>query len=341
MRHRRSPGALSLAKGAPFAAFIVFGKSFPGILKMRLPTSPVSLRDSHEVVFIAHRWSKSRKIFPTFFCVTLRRLELLAQNHTMKYFRAELGGIEPWLWLNHGHLEERHRGWTQQPEHWTLFFLEHAGGFSVGNHTFPFDDGDVALVAPGARVGFVGVGQETLHYTLTFSLRPRVEIVALPAVANLGEKRELRRQEVRDAEKKLTFSIGRGLAFAYNLLWDIALPPDVLGRSTIVQDFDRLVTQRLAEKLSVPKIAAELGISGSQLLRLVRAECGMTVQEFIREKRTETARNLIASSDLTLKAIAAKTGMPDLQYFNKAIRAASGLSPRALRDLATNRTRHV
>jgi AraC-like DNA-binding protein len=258
----------------------------------------------------------------------------------MKHFRAEMGGIEPWLWFNRGRLEDRQRSWTQQPEHWTLFFLEHSGGFSVGNDTFAFHDGDVALVAPGARVGFVRTGDDTPHYALTFMLRPRVEVVALPAVADLGEKRELRRGEVRDAEAQLTFSIGRGLAFVYNLLWDIALPPDVLGRSTTVQEFERLVTERLAEKLSVTDLAAELGISASQLLRVVRAECGMTVQEFIREQRTATARSLIAASDLPLKAIAAKTGMRDLQYFNKAIRAASGLSPRGLRDLAVNRTRH-
>jgi len=258
----------------------------------------------------------------------------------MKYFRAELGGIEGWLWFKSGNLEARQTGWTQQPEHWTLFFLEHSGGFGVGNDTFAYHDGDVALVAPGARVGFVRVGDDTAHYALTFMLRPRVEVVALPAVADLGDKRELRREEVRDAQAKLSFSIGRGLAFAYNLLWDISKPPEILGRSTIVQDFDQLVTKRLAEKLSVPELAAELGISGSQLLRIVRAECGVTVQEFIREKRTDTARSLIASSDLPLKAIAAQTGMSDLQYFNKAIRAASGLSPRGLRDLAVNRTRH-
>lgn len=258
----------------------------------------------------------------------------------MKMYRAEMGGIEPWLWFFTGDLDEHKLRWTQQPDHWTLFFMEHAGGFSAGNRTYPYGDGHACLVAPGTRAGFVRAGEGTRHFCLTFNLTRRVETVALPAVADLGAKRELRREEARDAERWLTRSIGRGLAFAYNLLWDIALPSDALRASTTVHEFETLVVQRLREPLSVAILASELGVSQSQLLRLVRSEHGMTVQEFIRDKRAEVARSLIVSTDEPLKSIAAKTGMGDLQYFNKTVRAASGLSPRALRDLARNRTPH-
>lgn len=258
----------------------------------------------------------------------------------MKLYRAELGGIAPWLWVHGGPLEEPQRTWTQQPDHWSLFFLEHSGGFSVNNQTYPFHDGYVALVAPGTKAGFLRVGEGTNHLRLTFGITKRVETVALPALTDLGELKEVRRKEAQDVQKWLSYSIGRGLAFAYNLLWEIALPPDALRSSTVVHEFETLVVSRLKEKLSVPSLASELGVSQSQLLRLVRAEHGGTVQEFIRDKRAEIARGLIASTNLPLKTIAMQTGMPDLQYFNKAIRTASGMSPRALRTLAQNRTRH-
>lgn len=258
----------------------------------------------------------------------------------MKLYRAEMGGIAPWLWMNSGNLDDMKCGWTQQPDHWTLFFLEHAGGFSVNNQTYPYEDGCVALVAPGTKAGFLRVGEGTPHVAFTFDLVKRIEVVALPALAHLGEKREFRRGEVREAERWLSRSICRGLAFVYNLLWDVALPPEALRTSTVVHEFETLVVSRLREKLSVASLAAELGVSQSQLLRLVRAEHGGTIQDFVREKRAEIARGLIVSSDEPLKSIAMRTGMPDLQYFNKAIRNASGLSPRALRDLARNRTPH-
>ncbi|MBS1703031.1 MAG: helix-turn-helix domain-containing protein [Armatimonadetes bacterium] len=60
----------------------------------------------------------------------------------------------------------------------------------------------------------------------------------------------------------------------------------------------------------------------------------------MREKRAEIAKTLILTTDLPMKTIAVQTGMPDLQYFNKAIRSISGLSPRALRELSVNRTKH-
>lgn len=258
----------------------------------------------------------------------------------MKLYRAEMGGIAPWLWMHTGDFDESKRSWTQQPDHWTLFFLLHEGGFSVSNGTYPYKDGFVALVAPGTKAGFVRVGVDTPHFSFTFDLTKRIEVVALPALVDLGEKKEFRRQEAHEAERWLSRSIGRGLAFVYNLLWDVALPPDLLRTSSVVHEFETLVVGRLREKLSVAGLASELGVSQSQLLRLVRAEHGGTIQDFIRDKRAEIARGLIVSTQEPLKAIAMRTGMPDLQYFNKAIRNASGLSPRALREMARNRTPH-
>ncbi len=258
----------------------------------------------------------------------------------MKLYRAEMGGIAPWLWVSNGELDETKRSWTQQPDHWTLFFLEHAGGFSVANQTYSYQDGFVALVAPGTKAGFLCLGEGTRYISFTFNLTKRVETVALPALADLGEFREFRRHEAHDAVHWLSRSIGRGLAFVYDVLWSIAQPSDALRSSTVVHEFETLVIERLREKLSIATLATELGVSQSHLLRLVRAEHGGTAQEFIRDKRAEVARTLIVSTDLPLKAIACRTGMPDLQYLNKTIRAASGLSPRALRSLAQNRTPH-
>ncbi len=258
----------------------------------------------------------------------------------MKYYRAEFGGIEPWMWFNNGDLAAQHGQWTQQPDHWTLFFLEHTGGFILNNRVEEFHDGYVALVAPGTKAGFLRTGDGTPHYSLTFGLTKRLEVVALPSLTDLGDLKEVRRKEFEQARDWLSRSIGRSIAAVHNLLWSIAEPAHVLRSSANLYQFERLVMDKLAEKVSVASFAAEMGISQSQLLRIVRAEYGQTVQAFVREKRTEIARTLITTTDSPLKTIAAQTGMPDLQYFNKAVRNSSGLSPRALRDLAQNRTRH-
>ena len=258
----------------------------------------------------------------------------------MKYYRVELGGVENWLWFNTGNLGEKHRQWTQQPDHWNLFFLEHAGVLLVNNRPHEFEDGFVALVGPGVKAGFLFVGDRTPHYSLTFGLKKGIETVALPIVAGFGEFKELRRKEFANAEHWLTRSIGPALATTINILWQVAQPAEVLRSSSALYDFEKLVTERLAEKIGLTELCRDLQVSQSQLLRMVRAEYGQTIQEFIREKRSDVAKTLITTTDLPLKTIANRTGMGDLQYFNKALRASCGLSPRALRELSLNRTQH-
>ena len=89
----------------------------------------------------------------------------------------------------------------------------------------------------------------------TFGISTRVETVALPSLVDLGEFRELRRAEFLQSDQWLDKSIGRGISCIYNLLWSIAQPVDVLRSSDLMYDFDRLVTSRLAGKLTVSSIA--------------------------------------------------------------------------------------
>ncbi len=248
--------------------------------------------------------------------------------------RAELGGALRWFTMDAGDLTERHRRWIQSPEHWAMFLLDHEGAFSFNGRAFPFERGFVAIVPPSSHAGFVRVGEGTPHRRLTFALSPRGDSVALPVVADLGDRRGLRWEEAQEVAEWLGSSLGRGIAFAQNLLWSLARPVGELHGSPAGFRLERLVAERIARPLRVADLARDLGTSPSQLLRAVRAEYGKTVQEFIKERRTDLALALLAQGELPIKAIAARTGLGDLQSFNKAVRAASGLSPRAIRGLA-------
>lgn len=258
----------------------------------------------------------------------------------MRVFKVELGGFQPWMWANNGDLGGQHKVWTQQPEHWTLFFFEHDGTIVVNNRPIPYHDGNVGFVPPGTKVEFDRVGSNTAHYSLTFGLTKRSETVVIPAVADLGDATELRRKEFEATWEWLHVSIMRGLACAFNTLWSIAQPIHVWRKSDLVFDAERLIVDRIATKLVVADLAAELGISHAHLLRLFREEHSMTIQEFIRDKRAEIARQMITGTQMSLKEIAIRTGMADLQYFNKIVRSSTGLSPRALREMAQKRTQH-
>ena len=258
----------------------------------------------------------------------------------MRLFKVEMGGFEPWLWADEGNHNELQKSWTQQPSHWSLFFFEHPGIMTVNNKPIPYEIGNVGFVVPGTKVEFLNVGEGTRRYLLSFGLKARTETVAIPAVADLGQDVNVRRKEFEDSFKWLHTSIMRGLACAFNTLWSISQPAHIFRKSDLVFDAEALIIKRLHERINIQELADELAISHTHLLRLFREEHNCTIQEYMREKRAEIARQMIQETDLSLKEIAAKTGMPDLQYFNKVIRSTTGLAPRALREQAILRTRH-
>ncbi len=122
-------------------------------------------------------------------------------------------------------------------------------------------------------------------------------------------------------------------------LWAALLHLDALPHTTLARPAREhlavamaFVESTLPEPLSVPRIAAEVGISPNHLRRVFAAEAGETVVGYVRRRRVERARRLLASSTMTVGAIAASTGFSDLQAFNKACRIVTGLSPRAIRQ---------
>lgn len=52
---------------------------------------------------------------------------------------------------------------------------------------------------------------------------------------------------------------------------------------------------------------------------------------YIRRRRLERAHHLLRASTLSIPAVAAAVGIPDLQAFNKACRRELGAPPRVLR----------
>ncbi|MBJ8340786.1 AraC family transcriptional regulator [Antrihabitans sp. YC3-6] len=84
--------------------------------------------------------------------------------------------------------------------------------------------------------------------------------------------------------------------------------------------------------LTVPTIAAAVGISERQLSRLFSAD-GVGVVRFILDQRLDRARSAVLSNPTAaLSDIAAKCGFTSQSYFSKAFKARYGLSPTALRS---------
>jgi len=126
------------------------------------------------------------------------------------------------------------------------------------------------------------------------------------------------------------------VARVWGLLWELASPRPTAGPPSgtkgIVRKATEIIHRDLGRSLRVEAIAEEVGVSSGHLVRSFRAELGVTVVGYIQERRVRLALHLLEDSTMSVKSIAHTVGLPDLQYFNKVIRAASGRSPRAWRQ---------
>lgn len=244
------------------------------------------------------------------------------------------------MWHEANDLKGDRKQYIQQPNHWSLFFFEHDGVVAINNKPFEYKVGNVCFVTPGTKVQFYYTGPGTFSYFMTFGIVPRTETVMIPALADLGEDTELRRREFKSSDEWGSFSIMRGLACAFNVLWSIAKPSGHIPKSEMVGQAEALIARKLHLPINIAEMCAELGISHNHLLRLFQEEHHCTIQSYVRDMRADTARQMITDTLNPIKEIANKVGCQDLQYFNKLIRNSTGMSPSMLRQQALNRTRH-
>jgi AraC family transcriptional regulator len=78
-------------------------------------------------------------------------------------------------------------------------------------------------------------------------------------------------------------------------------------------------------------LACGCALSISRLSHLFRAETGLTLKEFRRNRRLEAARKMLATTDMPIKQIAYTLGYRHTSSFVRAFESDAGMSPSAYR----------
>jgi len=98
-----------------------------------------------------------------------------------------------------------------------------------------------------------------------------------------------------------------------------------LVRRTIESDYQRTLTN--------DDLAALAQVSVGHFTREFRHIFGVTPGIYLQQCRTAAARNLLATTRLSCREIAARVGYADEYYFSRVFRQITGLSPSAYRKL--------
>ena len=84
--------------------------------------------------------------------------------------------------------------------------------------------------------------------------------------------------------------------------------------------------------LTISNLSSELQYSPTHLNRMLKHACGNTFNDLLCKKRIETAKNLLATSSLTVCDIAKTTGFNCVQSFGRVFRSLEGVSPTMFRS---------
>ena len=96
-----------------------------------------------------------------------------------------------------------------------------------------------------------------------------------------------------------------------------------------VQDY--LVT-RPERNPSIDELGKVAGMSSRNLTRVFRKETGITVKSFAHKVKLQVARDLLASPELTVEAVASKCGFKDARQLRRLWRDRFGINPTSWRE---------
>jgi PAS domain S-box-containing protein len=112
---------------------------------------------------------------------------------------------------------------------------------------------------------------------------------------------------------------------------------EISGAAGLTEPFARLepalklIHAEEPGNLSTAELAASCHYSESQFNRVFRSIMGSSPRSYVLRHRLETAKNLLARTDLPLSEIADRCGFYDASDFGKRFREEQGVTPRAYR----------
>ena len=94
------------------------------------------------------------------------------------------------------------------------------------------------------------------------------------------------------------------------------------------------IYEHLHQRITLPALAEQAGLTESYLSTLFKRETGRTVSDYVMDKRIEAACNMLKFSGWSCADIGAILAFSSQSHFIRAFKARTGLTPRAYRERA-------
>ncbi|MBE7021192.1 MAG: AraC family transcriptional regulator [Ruminococcaceae bacterium] len=110
------------------------------------------------------------------------------------------------------------------------------------------------------------------------------------------------------------------------------------NKTYYVTSFLRFIEENYSQNIQIPDIAKFVGLSASQLYRIVMNQFNVSPVEFLTSYRINKSKNYLKEKDMKISVIAKLCGYTDPQYFSKSFYKRTGMTPTEYREESKKRT---
>lgn len=245
------------------------------------------------------------------------------------------------------------------PLYHIVLYTKGEGTFSLHGREYPCSPGTLVVASPGERHEFPPATSSTASYLeLTFEfdahgrklLLPMHELLteycgeSLPPIAYPIHLEEAPRKRLEgmiswlldrlcyDGEERFSTDVLVAEIFAF-LCDEVYAAND---ERMVVVSSDLLyakseIERRFREHIDVRELADAVQRSTGHFSRAFKAMFGLSPTAYQMALRIGAAKNLLLTTSLACKEIAARVGFSDQYYFSKAFKAATGVAPAVFR----------
>lgn len=233
--------------------------------------------------------------------------------------------------------------WLDAETYKFVFVGDGRYAIEIGDHEMPVAPGQFVVVNPHTRHRHVGLSGVKVLVEIG------VEAMAAAADA-LGRTRPPRFRQLRasdglirawaaewaaDAEAGASVAAADVVAGLALRLVELQLGRPRFRASTAVAKAVTLIEERFAERLTLDALAAAAGMERFAFSHAFRQETGLAPYAYLRERRLAAAAAALEARPAAIIDVAFGTGFGSLSSFNRAFRAAFGVTPSRYRMLAS------
>ncbi|MBQ8202062.1 MAG: AraC family transcriptional regulator [Clostridia bacterium] len=240
----------------------------------------------------------------------------------------------------------RHGFGPAQRDHYLIHFVVSGrGALYSGGQSWPVEAGQGFLILPGEETYYEADARDPWHYawvgcrgaqaeklTRMAGLDARLRVFTVQDAEAVWQVLTSMRQEARALRLSQLAAAG-GLLRFLALIAPVQDPHMVVPSGRACCDKALWYMEgRYDRPISIQETADFVGLSRSQLYRVMMAECGCSPKEMLLRIRMRHAEQLLTDTSLTLEEIAHRIGLQTGAQLGAAFKAARGVTPGAYRQ---------